>query len=123
MAPCGACEVAQSTARSNAQFEAGRCQKVLRRRNKVLSNTMKLARAVISNAEWLRSMPEPPNGYRAHPSNHVERNVRKKRRAAFSSDAEYEEACLSNDFERYLASVPSNTIQYHPIPSNKPLFG
>ena len=34
MAPYGACEVAQSTARSNAQFEAERFRKGFRRKNK-----------------------------------------------------------------------------------------
>ena len=36
MAPYGACEVAQSTARSNAQFEAERFRKEFRRKNKHL---------------------------------------------------------------------------------------
>ena len=34
MAPYGACEVAQSTARSNAQFEAERFRKWFRRKKK-----------------------------------------------------------------------------------------
>ena len=82
MAPYGACEVAQSTARSNAQFEAERFRKEFRRKkkhcrkcfqmkktcSKVLSNekeacsssdfecsvASKHTRAVISSAQWPR---------------------------------------------------------------------
>ena len=86
MAPYGACEVAQSTARSKAQFEAERFRKGFRRKNKhdrkcfrrktsmlesafevkkkhartVISSALwpRQARAVISSAQWLRSMFE-----------------------------------------------------------------
>ena len=67
LAPYGAGDVAQSTARSNAQFETKRFRKGLRKTTKALSNTMKLTRAAIpsakwraaiSRAEWLRSTRE-----------------------------------------------------------------
>ena len=78
MAPYGACEVAQSTARSNAQFEAERFRKEISKEkeamskvlskekeacSKVLSKEKKHARAVISSAQWLRSTLE--QGFRA----------------------------------------------------------
>ena len=40
MAPYGACEVAQSTARSNAQFEAERFRKEFRRKKEALSKVL-----------------------------------------------------------------------------------
>ena len=73
MAPYGACEVAQSSARSNAQFEAERFRKGFRRKNKhgrkwlrkkkkharkCFRMKKKHARAVISSAQWLRSTLE-----------------------------------------------------------------
>ena len=69
MAPYGACEVAQSTARSNAQFEAERFRtkkkhgrKCFRRKKKHARNCFrrknKHARAVLSSAQWPQSMFE-----------------------------------------------------------------
>ena len=68
MAPYGACEVAQSTTRSKAQFEAERFRKGLRRRNKqgrkcfrgktksmlesAFAGKKKRVGAVISSAQW-----------------------------------------------------------------------
>ena len=78
MAPYGACEVAQRTARSNAQFEAERfrkefrrkkkqCRKCFRRKKKharkCFRRKKKHALAVISSAQWLRSTLE--QGFRA----------------------------------------------------------
>ncbi len=63
MAPYGACEVAQSTARSKAQFEAERFRKGFRRKSEsafrekksmlesAFEGQKKHARAVISNAK------------------------------------------------------------------------
>ena len=70
MAPYGACEVAQSTARSKAQFEADRFRKGVRRKNKhdrkcfrrkktyarkCFRRKKKHARAVLSSAQWPQS--------------------------------------------------------------------
>ena len=67
MAPYGACEVAQSTARSKAQFEAERFRKGFRMKNKhdrkcfrrkkkyprkCFRIKKKHARAVLSSAQW-----------------------------------------------------------------------
>ena len=56
MAPYGACEVAQSTARSKAQFEAERFRKEIRRKKKhcrkCFRRKKKHARAVTLNAQW-----------------------------------------------------------------------
>ena len=106
MAPDGACGVAQSTARSKAEFEAGRFRKGFRkgfrrkresvvesndaqpqlraltlgRRLRVLPNTKKRARAVISNAKRLRGTPEQrfraAGGCGARPSSDFERKAR-----------------------------------------------
>ena len=68
MAPYAACEVAQSAARSKAQFEAERFRKGFPRINESASKgkrnmlesafdgQKKDARAVISSAKWCRSM-------------------------------------------------------------------
>ena len=81
MAPDGACEVVQSTARSNAQFEAERFQKQIERDSagnaKVLSSSTTLARAAAPSANA---------------------------GAAIASVAEHEKACSSGDFERQVAS-------------------
>ena len=69
MAPYGACEVAQSTARSKAQFEAERFRKGFRRKNEsafenksmlesAFEGPKKHARAVISSAQKPRSTLE-----------------------------------------------------------------
>ena len=76
---------------------------------KVLSSTMKLARAAISSAKCLRSTPDrcfrAPSACRARPSNGVTWKVRiSSAGAVFSSAVEYEEACSTSDFERYVAS-------------------
>ena len=102
MAPDGACGVAQSTARSNAKFEAERFRKGFRKRFRkkresfvesddacssrgserlrVLPNTKKRARAVISNTKWLRGPPEQrfrsAIGCGARPSSDFERKAR-----------------------------------------------
>ena len=101
MAPDGACGVARSTARSNAEFEAERFRKGFRKgfRMKresvvesndvcssrgsglrVVRNTKKRARAVISSAKWLRGTPEQrfraASGYGAQPSSDFERKAR-----------------------------------------------
>ena len=69
MAPCGACEVAQSTARSNVQFDAELFREGFRRKNKHDRNCCrrkksmlesafeekKHARAVFSSAQWPQS--------------------------------------------------------------------
>jgi len=73
MAPYGACEVAQSTARSKSQFEAERFRKGFQRKNKhdrkcfrrtkkharkCFRMKTKHARAEISRAQWLPSTLE-----------------------------------------------------------------
>ena len=73
MAPYGASEVAQSTARSNAQFEAERFRKGCRRKNKqsrkcfrrktkhtrnCIRRKKKHARAVLSSGQWPQSTME-----------------------------------------------------------------
>jgi len=59
MAPYGACEVAQSTARSKAQFEAERFRRGSRRKNmhgrKCFRRKKKHARAMLSKAQWPQS--------------------------------------------------------------------
>ena len=81
MAPDGACGVAQSTARSNAKFEAERFRKGFRkdsaRNAKALSNPTTLARAAAPSANA---------------------------GAGFAGVAEHEKACSSGDFERQVAS-------------------
>ena len=82
MAPDGACEVAQSTARSNAEFEAVRFRNGFRNgfpagNAKVLSNPTTLARAAAPSANA---------------------------GAAFAGVAEHEKAGSSVDFERQVAS-------------------
>ena len=99
MAPYGACEVAQSTARSKAQFEAERFRKEIRRKKKhcrkcfrrgkkharkCFRRKKKHARAVVSSV----------GGSRARSSSDFERAVASKEK----------EACSSIDFERSVAS-------------------
>ena len=48
MAPYGACEVAQSTARSKAQFEAERFRKEIRRKKKALSKVLSKEKEALS---------------------------------------------------------------------------
>ena len=50
MAPYGACEVAQSTARSNAQFEAELLRKGLRRKNKHDRNCCRRKKSMLESA-------------------------------------------------------------------------
>ena len=88
MAPYGACEVAQSTARSKAQFEAERFRKEIRRKKKhcrkCFRRKKKHARAVIPSV----------SGFKARSSSEFERVVASKEK----------EACSSIDFERSVAS-------------------
>ena len=73
MAPYGAREVAQSTARSNAQFEAEQFRKGFRRKTSMVESVFegkknmlesgfegkkKHVRAMISSAQWLQSTLE-----------------------------------------------------------------
>ena len=96
MAPYGACEVAQSTARSKAQFEAERFRKGFRRKNEsafegnrsmlesAFEGQKKHARAVISSAKMARK-------------------TKKHARAMISSakrPRRTKKACSSSDFER-----------------------
>ena len=71
MAPYGACEVAQSTARSKAQFEAERFRKEIRRKKKhcrkCFRRKKKHARAVIPSV----------SGFKACSSSDFERSVEK----------------------------------------------
>jgi hypothetical protein len=67
MAPYGACEVAQSTARSKAQFEAERFRKEIRRKKKHSRRKKKHARAVIPSV----------SGFKACSSSDFERSVEK----------------------------------------------
>ena len=77
MAPDGACEVAQSTARSNAKFEAERFRKGSRK-----GFRRKRESAVESNDASRAAAPSANGG------------------AAFAGVAEHEKACSSGDFER-----------------------
>ena len=115
MAPYGACEVAQSTARSNAQFEAERfrkefrrkkkqCRKCFRRKKKharkCFRRKKKHARAVIANV----------SAFKARSSSDFERAAASKEKEACSSiyfersvASKAKEACSSIDFERSVA--------------------
>ena len=112
MAPYGACEVAQSTARSKAQFEAERfrkekkkhCRKCFRRKKKhcrkCLRRKKNPARAVIPSV----------SGFKARSRSEFERAVASKEKEASSSSdfersvaSKEKEACSSSDFERSVA--------------------
>ena len=56
MAPYGACEVAQSTARSKAQFEAERFRRESAGKTKVLSYKKEICSKVLSKNK--KNMPE-----------------------------------------------------------------
>ena len=59
MAPYGACEVAQSEARSNAQFEAERLRKEFRRKKKHGRKVLSKGKSMLESAfEGKRSMLE-----------------------------------------------------------------
>ena len=59
MAPYGACEVAQSTARSKAQFEAERFRKEFRRKRSIVESAFEGKRSMLESAfEGKRSMLE-----------------------------------------------------------------
>ena len=100
MAPYGACEVAQSRARSNAQFEAERFRKEIRRKTKH-------ARAMIASV----------SAFKARSSSDFERAVASKEKEACSSidfersvASKEKEACSSIDFERSVASKHARTL-------------
>ena len=71
MAPDGACGVAHSTARSNAEFEAERFRKGFRRKHESVVESIDACssrgserfearlQTVILSAQWLPSTPEP----------------------------------------------------------------
>ena len=100
MAPYGACEVAQSTARSKAQFEAARFRKGFRRKNKHDRKYFrKKQKSMLESAfEGKRSMLEQCfralSGLEARSSSDFERSVASKEK----------EACSSIDFDRSVAS-------------------
>jgi len=99
MAPYHACEVAQSTARSNAHFEAEQFRKGFRRNtktwSKVFSKEKEAWSKVVSNEK--RSMFEQSfralSGLEARSSSDFERSVASNEK----------EACSSTDFERSVA--------------------
>ena len=98
MAPYGACEVAQSTARSKAQFEAERFRKGFRRKNKHDRMCFEGKRSMLESAsEGKRSMLEQCfralSGLKARSSSDFECSVASKEK----------EACSSSDFERSVA--------------------
>ena len=98
MAPYGACEVAQSTARSNAQFEAERFRKEFRRKQKHCRTCFRRKKKHAQSAfEGKRSMLEQCfralSDFRAHSSSDFERSVASKEK----------EVCSSTDFERSVA--------------------
>ena len=105
MAPYGACEVTQSTARSKAQFEAERFRKDFRRKKnhcrKCFRRKKKHARAVIASV----------GAFKARSSSDFERAVASKEKEVCSSiyfersvASKEKEACSSTDFERSVAS-------------------
>ena len=116
MAPYGACEVAQSTARSKAQFEAERFRKEIRRKKKhcrkcfrrkkkhcrkCFRRKKKHARAVILSV----------SGFKARSRSEFERAVASKEKEACPSidfecsvASKKKEACWSIDFDRSVAS-------------------
>ena len=98
MAPYGACEVAQSTARNNAQFEAEQFRKGFRRKNKHDRKCFRRKKSMLESAsEGKRSMLEQClralSGFKARSSSDFECSVASKEK----------EACSSSDFERSVA--------------------
>ena len=95
MAPYGACEVAQSTARSNAQFEAERFRKGLRRKTSMVESafegkTNMLERAFEGKRSMLEQCFRALSGFKACSSSDFERSVafrryKKQARAVISS--------------------------------------
>ena len=59
MAPYGACEVTHSTLDAMLSSKQSDFERNREGKRKVLSDTLKFARATISSANWLRSTPEP----------------------------------------------------------------
>ena len=104
VAPYGACEVAQSTARSNTYTYSSKqsdFEKDCEGKSKVFSNTMRLARAAISSAKWLRSTPS--RAFERPGSAEHSRAVLWSVAAHGLHFREYEGACSSN-VERQVAS-------------------
>ena len=115
MAPDGACGVAQSTARSNAQFEAERFRKGFRRKNKHDRKCFRMKkkhdrkcfegkRSRLEGAfEGKRSMLEQCfrtlSGLEARSSNDFERSVAPKHARAVISSAQSKKQRLCSVFE------------------------
>ena len=91
MAPDGACGVAHSIARSNAEFDAERFRKNFERDSARNAN-------VLSNPTTSVRAPAP----------------RANAGAAFASVAEHEKACASGDFERQVASRHARAVLSNP---------
>ena len=98
MAPYGACEVAQSTARSKAQFEAERFRKEIRRKKKHCRKCFRrkkkhCRKCFRRKKKHARAVIPSVSGFKARSSSEFERAMASKEK----------EACSSIDFERSVA--------------------
>ena len=123
MAPYGACEVAQSTARSKAQFEAERFWNGIRRKSKhdrkcfegkrsmlesASEGTKKHARAVLSSAQWPQSTLE--QWFRALSGLEGKRSMLEHWFRALSRLQTLQKASSSSDFERPVATEHARAV-------------
>ena len=98
VAPGDACEVAHSTGRSNAEFDADRFRKGFHKKDES---------AIESNG----ACSSRPNGCRKRPSHEFERNVWKSNDGAvFPSAAEHKKTCPHREFERKVASQQARAM-------------
>ena len=111
----GACEVAQSTARSKAQFEAERFRKEFRRKQKhcrkcFRRNKKHARKCSRRKKKHARAVIASVSAFKARSSSDFERAVASKEKEACSSidfecsvASKEKEACSSSDFERSVA--------------------
>ena len=120
MAPYGACEVAQSTARSKAQFEADRFRKGFRKKNKHCRTCFRRKRKHVrkcfrrKNKTCIRSNAQfEADRFRKglrRKNKHGRKCFRRKKKQARKCFRRKKEACPSSDFERSLASKHARAV-------------